>query len=536
MENITLYEDQNYTKPVVVSIANFNGVNSTAGTTYEQTFGEGDEQITIKYHQGNEASPTLAFLEDSQPLVQYQAAVPGQTPRITPDWHEKAFYIKPNMRINITMYVDDNKIYYGAKFFVGGIELTQATINANEGPPAPNRGIRFCQTRRDDETSIGIYIRTGDTSMVLGWVSEKFWDGSLNIHAKSKNNNATKGGYGGARGLQNNDREPQNIFESINVINISQGSAGVHVYELTDAQMTTFQNKLWDKITSFWTTQIQGCNPIQGVLSCHLLPIAVTGSQTGTNYVRLTGGKLDLASDVKRVSKQMQEVGPWTIDLDAGTLFTQSYLDYAPYISATLELPFIGIIPIDVNQIMDGSLTVRYIFDVLTGNCLAEVYIKDRTGNKCLYGRYGGNGSYQFPLTADVNGGHHLPTLFAGAATAGMGLATGNPIAIFSGVSTALQGNQAEMASVGTLSANIGCLAGDLMVRLHLTIKDDLTIIDGNNDMLQQILGLPAGCYAKVENFKGTYVQGEIKCDNLDVATDAEKEAIISLFARGVYA
>lgn len=543
MANLTLYADENFTQPVTAEIGNYASVNWTTGTTYQKTIGEGEEAVTFKYAQGYITSQTIAFIQNPKPFVQYKSAVPGTetepgSPAIIPSMDAKNFYIKPNMRVQITMkIVNGNTLSYGCKYFIGNVELNECAWSENI-TPLQDRAIYFSKIRRDGVESIIVYARDGNTTLHGGYVSENFWDGSFNIHTASKNKNVTPGGYGGSRGLQNNDRVPESMFSGINIINLSQSTAGIHVYELTLNQCDAFQNKLWDKITSFWTSQLKGCNPIQGILSFHYLPVSPPSRyDEHVTGVRVAGGTLDLGSGINLVTAQMFDIGGdnWTLDLNADEDFTQSFLDYAPYIIATLELPFIGQVPMDINKIMDGKLSVRYIFDVLTGNCMAEVYIQDRTGNKCLYGRYGGNASYQIPLTGDVNGGHALPSIFAGAATAGMGLATSNPIAVLSGVSSALQGNQAEMGQVGTLSTNIGCLAGDLRVRLHLTIKDDLTIMEGSKDKLQEILGLPSGCYGHVSDFTDNYVQGEIYVDQLTSATDAEKEAIKAIFESGVY-
>ena len=540
-ESITLYEDAQFTQPITVQLSDLSPVGDwSTGNNDTTTIGTGETAITFDAHEGNPNFGTpFGLVIDAPPLVENKPAA-GTDPAIIPDWHDKMFYIKPNMSIKISMYKSgsylktDINTYCGETAIRSGADSQTESINNA-------RGIRFGVLRRKTVQSICIYVRTSNTSCRCIWISPNFWDGTAKIHTPSKSKNTTPSGYGGARGQSNEGRTPQSMYSTINILSHTIGENGIHAYELRGNQLQTLYEKLWSSniLTKITNSVVK---PTAGLLSLHMLPIQPTVAETGYNGIHVCGTAYNLGSSTYWVTEQIKATDMFVRNISDADGFTESFLDYAPYISAQLELPFCGVVPIDINKIMGGALGVRYIIDILTGNCLAEVYFKDRAQPDSslwqLYSRYSGNCAYHIPITADENGGRQMLGIFGGLSTVGMGAATGNPVLAMSGLGAATGAAMMpnDVGMIGTFSQNVACLAGDLFIRLHLTVKDDLTIIDGETDMLQKISGLPAGVYGKVSDFVGTsegFLQGEIHLEGVK-GSAAELAELVSAFESGV--
>lgn len=542
-ESLTLYEDATFTQPIQAQVTSMAAVGDwTSGTNTETVVGSGEEAITFYTHGGtpNFGTP-FGLVDDPLPIVQNIPAS-GDTPAIVPDWRNKILYIKPNMQLKIDFYVDgSNRLHTSVTPYCAGTQLGGPYVSQNESA-SNTRKLCFGVLKRKGVESICFYIRTGNTTARVGWISQNFWDGSASIHSASKSKNTTPNGYGGSRGQANEGRTPQTMFSTINVLSQAIGGRGVHVYELQSGQLAELYARLWS-INPLVKLENALLKPTAGLLSAHMLPISPSKIATGHNGINLCGVRYDVGSATYIVDEQMYHTDMFIRDLPAFSGFTESYLDYSPYITAQIELPFCGIVPIDINKIMDGSVGVRYIIDILTGNCMAEVYFKDRNDpdNWQLYSRYTGNCAYHLPITADESGGKQMLGIFSGLATVGMGAAVSNPAIAAGGASKIMNASAIpnDVGMIGTFSQNVACLAGDLFIRLHLTCKDDLTMIKGDKDMLQEICGLPAGVYGLISEFSG-FLQGVVHAEDIKAAigtgkaTDNEIAEIVRAFEGGL--
>lgn len=96
------------------------------------------------------------------------------------------------------------------------------------------------------------------------------------------------------------------------------------------------------------------------------------------------------------------------IELNFGTLDLNQYfgtsLDFTPNTSIAIYLPYIGFKKLNTNDVMQSTLTLVYLIDVITGNCVAKLKInkaKTPQGNIDLNGfiyNFSGNMYYDFPM------------------------------------------------------------------------------------------------------------------------------------------
>ena len=227
------------------------------------------------------------------------------------------------------------------------------------------------------------------------------------------------------------------------------------VYNPSLTQLNSLGAYLWDDnlmevIKKIWQ------NPLDGIIS--LIQVYTTPSTGGSQNIIL--GYLDTGVSAPVVSSQFKTINCGTINLNEKK---KNATDYSPYSSLHLFLPFIGIVELDINECMGGSINVTYKVDVYTGTCLAEVKItrsKDMPSGNVLY-TFSGNASQQIPLTSG-NATGALNALIGGV-TAGLSVASGGGLGIVGGAAIAGRSLTHEMFHVahsGNISANAGIMGG----------------------------------------------------------------------------
>ena len=98
-------------------------------------------------------------------------------------------------------------------------------------------------------------------------------------------------------------------------------------------------------------------------------------------------------TDLKAGPVDFNELAPYTttkvFDIDCGTVevpeLSHTLVDYSPYTQVRLFMPFCGFEYLDVEKVMGHHLHLVYSVDVITGKCLAKVYIDITTPESCYY-------------------------------------------------------------------------------------------------------------------------------------------------------
>lgn len=105
----------------------------------------------------------------------------------------------------------------------------------------------------------------------------------------------------------------------------------------------------------------------------------------------------------------------YTSDIDCGSIQIdetfKSVMDYAPFSRLTIFLPFIGFQELDVSMVMNNVLHVVYTVDVLSGRCLAKLFVVIEE-NECCIAEYGGTiaSDEVFSSSGQYNGSYELMT------------------------------------------------------------------------------------------------------------------------------
>lgn len=103
----------------------------------------------------------------------------------------------------------------------------------------------------------------------------------------------------------------------------------------------------------------------------------------------------------------------YTLNIDCGSIQIdetfKSVMDYAPFSRLTIFLPFIGFQELDVSMVMNNVLHVVYTVDVLSGRCLAKLFVVIEE-NECCIAEYGGTiaSDEVFSSSGQYNGSYEL--------------------------------------------------------------------------------------------------------------------------------
>lgn len=296
------------------------------------------------------------------------------------------------------------------------------------------------------------------------------------------------------------------------------------IWNPSQAQLNNLASFLWS--TDFVDTIKKILqSPMDALISLALFP--VTPPTDGTHNISL--GYIDSGVAARRVSDQFMTVQ--TPGLVVPHKYN-SYLDYAPYTSAEIFLPFIGFCPLNINDIMGKSVDITYNIDLLSGVCTAIVHSNARS----LYS-YSGNMAMFLPLSAG-NWARMLTPIFGmvggvSSLAAGIGGVMGGA-PLLASTSTAVRGAESignlggnSVSRSGSISGNAGIM-GDYQPFIVVTrpINDKPTTYDSN-------IGQTYNKSARLGALSGFTIVEEAHIEGMN-ATDAEKQEIERLLKEGV--
>lgn len=305
------------------------------------------------------------------------------------------------------------------------------------------------------------------------------------------------------------------------VVPVPTGSASSlwKIYNPTQAQVDSFGAWLWD---SSFVEQIKKLfnDPMQAIIGIH--KVFATPSTGGTTTIKV--GYLDSEVSSKWVDNQYTTINCGTIKLyeEFGNVF-----DYNPYTRVSLYLPFIGIVDLDVADVMRASITVKYHVDVLSGACLADVIVNRDSSGGVLY-QYSGSAIVTYP----VSSGNYMG-MVAGVLSVAGGLAgtimTGGALApALIGGAVGMSHLHTDVSHSGSFSGCAGAMAGK---KPYLIISRPQTHMAEN---FKHFTGLPANAHVKLDDCEGFTRVKSVYVTTSSKSTDEEKDMIETKLKEGV--
>lgn len=246
------------------------------------------------------------------------------------------------------------------------------------------------------------------------------------------------------------------------------------IYEPTNANMKKINDAIFINAADGTTINVQQYFSSYKKFYCKI-PVA--------GYKPLKGGRYDFGEQAPYVKEH-------TIVVDCGSVEipeqNQSLLDYSPFSRLTIYLPFIGFQELDDKLVVGHTLKVQYVVDVLSGRCLAQLFV-DRTDLQSCFAEYGGT------IAADEIFGTDNGYNYYGAYE----------------LMTTMQ--------LGELSCYV-------LIHTKIPLEGDIV----------NYKGLPTNEVVKVGDVSGLVKYSSIHVDGM-TATDAEKSEIESLLLSGIF-
>ena len=249
------------------------------------------------------------------------------------------------------------------------------------------------------------------------------------------------------------------------------GFSRLTLYKPTDSQLADALDILYtDSTESTLETIIESCKkwwykPEQYCISLMIMPIDV--STANSKVIKF--GKYNSQVVAPYVSSQwvITDCGSISVPLKYGTFY-----DFEPYAKVKIYLPFIGFRSLNANEVIGGTIAIKYYTDMLTGASVCHVKVTREGSSSAILYTFECNIAMQVPLTSNNYDTVVSNLLSAGVAgiTMGIGAAAGGVAgapAIYAGaagiagsvVSGASNMGSPELTQSGNLSANTGMLS-----------------------------------------------------------------------------
>ena len=289
--------------------------------------------------------------------------------------------------------------------------------------------------------------------------------------------------------------------------------SAVSIYQLTSAQLEQFKNYLWGD-NFIQDIKLVNNNPMENIVGIKRFPISAGISGSGSVVVGNvnTGVTASICTRTRTITKTISVPSHY-----------KNFLDYAPYTSVSLYLPFVGVIEVDTNRVIGKSIEIKCSIDYVQGTCVYYVY----DYKHCLLGQYSGMCAIDSPVTGNNNAQVTSAYVMGGGSTVAS-LATGN---VMSATMTALSTAQVKHHYETKGSFNSACLGG---ANQNIVLVVDYPMYQ-NLSKFNHTKGRKCNLSKKISELKGYTVFN----DSIDLTgiggTKEEIEELKNLMIGGVY-
>lgn len=273
-----------------------------------------------------------------------------------------------------------------------------------------------------------------------------------------------------------------------------------------------------------------GQSPIDAIISLRLYPF---------NFMQLLPSTATTEEIV--LGRVATGVTAWKLPSDCTTVLSlgsiylprkyNNFLDYSPYSSYSLYIPFCGVVNLNPNIFLDHYVSVRMVVDVTTGKCTAIVYVgsDDDYGVPIQY--VDGMIGVEIPVTAENMGKLGAAVLEAVGNTSAAAVSTGVAGGAFAAVGGALDVMFADVApqKTGSVSAS-GSLS--MPIKMYVSVSSPRPVIP---DDYGHSKGYACDVTTTVSAQSGFTVCYNVDTTSIAGATDPEREQIKTLLESGVY-
>lgn len=249
--------------------------------------------------------------------------------------------------------------------------------------------------------------------------------------------------------------DPNDYTDKIELTKPSLTTTGIfnRTFAMNSANINKLADFLWNSDETIFNEVVKGLallggNPIDGLIDLRLYPFDVAAKASQTGAQNIVVGRTDTkVTGIK--------INDYNAVLDLGSCsfypYFNNFLDYEPFTSASLYIPYVGIVPISTANFMGKTISCKMVVDITTGSCTAVVFADNIP---IIYKN--GNIGVEIPMSG-TNSAAYASRIMGGLTSAAtdltLGAATGNPIQM----ATAVGGiTDAAMATNNTIYNTAG--------------------------------------------------------------------------------
>lgn len=356
----------------------------------------------------------------------------------------------------------------------------------------------------------------------------------------SNKNNPYYNNQNNANGLWDNGvpekkDDPNSYTNKIDLNRPTLTTTGIfnRTFAMTSAGIKSLANYLWNSDETIFNEIVKGLslmggNPIDGLIDLRLYPFNVVNKTSGGASKSIVVGRTD--TKVNGI-----EINDYNAVLDLGYCtfypYFGNFLDYEPFTTASLYVPYVGIVPISTADFMGQTISCKMVVDITTGSCTAIVFANDIP---IIYKN--GNIGVEIPMTGTNSAEYAsriMGGLTSGAADVALGAVSKSVGQVVSGVGSivdsALSVNNTMYNTAGSSSPACGLWQPQ---NCYFIIQRPVPIVPENYG---HTVGYACNYQAKISECSGYTQTYNVDVSSIN-APESEKNAIAGILNSGFYA
>lgn len=417
----------------------------------------------------------------------------------------------------------DQQYFYYFHIRLGGVYTDQ--LNGNK--------FDFSGSNQDCPIiDIGVSRDNEDSWFWQAWVYGGSWPIGLNIKnsldgqetddaEQDSDDPYDDGGDSSGGGGGGSFDDDSDVVDFPDLPDISAADTGfISLYVPSATQIKDLANYMWNNnLFDVDNFKKLFADPMDAVIGLSIVPYAIPTS----GAVSVNVGNIPTGISMNKASGQFFSLDCGSVNIEE---YFGSYLDYAPYTSIVIYLPYVGYRELKIDEMMGPkpgmSIQLRYHIDILSGSCVAMV----KCGSSVMY-QFQGHCSTEIPFTG-AEWGNAIKSAIDGATAIGMlSAGKGNPASEIGGLAKSVMECKPTIERSGVIGSSGGLMAGQ---HPYLIITRPRQCKPKNQN---HYLGYPAFITEHIGSISGYTSFEEVRLNNVK-CNDEEMEEIIRLLKEGV--
>lgn len=331
------------------------------------------------------------------------------------------------------------------------------------------------------------------------------------------------------------DPDPNTYTDKIDLKKPALTTTGIfnRTFAMNSTNIQKLADFLWNADETVFDEIIKGLslmggNPIDGLIDLRLYPFDVSVKASSGISQNIVVGRTDTKVTGIKISDYNA-----VLNLGNCTFFPTfgNFLDYEPFTTASLYIPYVGIVPISTADFMGQTISCKMVVDITTGSCTAIVF----TNNIPIIYK-NGNIGVEIPMTGTNSAEYAsriMGGLTSGAADVALGAASKSVGQVVSGVGSivdsALSVNNTMYNTAGSSSPACGLWQPQ---NCYFIIQRPVPIVPENYG---HTVGYACNYQAKISDCSGYTQTYNVDVSSIN-APESEKNVIAGILNSGFYA